>query len=209
MSKNILIGIGGGTASGKTTIAGAIKSSFSDKEVIIIRQDNYYKSQDFITLEERIKTNYDHPNAFDMELLEKHLTALINGKSINHPVYDFTTHTRAKETKHVEPGNVIILEGILALSDERILDIMDIKVFVDTEADLRFIRRLLRDTIERERTMEQSINQYIETAKPGHDQFVELSKIKADIIIPYQNHNTVAVEMLIDKIQYILLHKKK
>lgn len=205
--KNIIIGIGGGTASGKTTIAHSIENAFSSKEVIIIKQDNYYKSQDHLTEEERIRVDYDHPNAFDFDLLVEQITALRDGISIEQPQYDFTCHTRSSETLSIEPAKVIIIEGILVFSDDRLINLMDIKVFVDTEADLRFIRRLLRDTAERGRTINQSITQYIETAKPGHDRFVEPSKKKADIIIPYTNHNTVAIDMLIDKVRYIILRK--
>lgn len=202
--KNLIIGIAGGTASGKTTIAETINKAFSDNEVVIIRQDNYYKSQDHLTLEERIETNYDHPDAFDFKLLTEQILALQNGQKIQQPLYDFTVHTRAQNTICVAPSKVIILEGILVFADEQLLNAMDIRVFVDTEADLRFIRRLLRDTTERGRTQEQSITQYLKTAKPGHDQFVEPSKKKAHIIIPYTTHNTVAVDMLIDQINYIL-----
>ncbi|MGL4676622.1 MAG: uridine kinase [Brevinema sp.] len=206
--KNILIGIAGGTASGKTTIAQAIEKAFCSDEVVIIRQDNYYKSQDHLSTEERLQTNYDHPNAFDFDLLKQHLEELTQGKQIYQPNYDFTFHTRSSETSLINPGKVIILEGILAFADPAIIDIMDIKVFVDTEADLRFIRRLLRDTTERGRSIEQSINQYLFTAKPGHDLFVEPSKKLADIIIPYVNHNSVAINMLIDKVRYIVSQYK-
>ena len=206
--KNIVIGIAGGTASGKTTIAQAIERSFSRNEVVILRQDNYYNSQDHITLEERLSTNYDHPNAFDFELLRDHLKLLSEGKIIEQPIYNFTTHTRSSETHKIIPSRVIILEGILSFADSSLMDLMDIKVFLDTEADLRFIRRLLRDTVERGRTIEQSINQYLATAKPGHDQFIEPSKKKADIIIPYTDHNTVAIDMLIDHVRYIVSQNK-
>ncbi|MGL4367608.1 MAG: uridine kinase [Brevinemataceae bacterium] len=202
--KNIVIGIAGGTASGKTTIARAIGTSFSEDDVVIIRQDNYYKSQHHLSLEERISVDYDHPNAFDFDLLCTHMNLLRNGIEISQPLYDFTKHIRSDETTCVKPGKVIIVEGILVFADERLLKLMDIKVFVDTEADLRFIRRLLRDTVERQRTLDQSITQYLATAKPGHDQFVEPSKKKADIIIPYKDHNTVAIDMLIDQINYII-----
>lgn len=202
--KNILIGIAGGTASGKTTIAKAIDDAFEAHEVIIIRQDNYYRAQDHLNTEERLKTNYDHPNAFDFELLKMHLKLLLKGESIEQPNYDFTLHNRSKITSTTSPSRVIVLEGILSLADSELNSLMDIKVFVDTEADLRFIRRLLRDTAERGRTVEQSIQQYLDTAKPGHDTFVEPSKKLADIIIPYTSHNTVAINMLIDKVRFIV-----
>ncbi len=205
--KSVLIGIAGGTASGKTTIAKAIEEAFCSQEVIIIRQDNYYKSQDHLDVDARVLTDYDHPNAFDFELLKSHLKDLTTGKAIQQPLYDFTTHTRSKDTVTVNPSRVVILEGILSFADLELNDLMDIKVFVDTEADLRFIRRLLRDTSERGRTVEQSINQYLDTAKPGHDLFVEPSKKIADIIIPYTRHNTVAINMLIDKVRYTVSQK--
>ncbi|MGL4393898.1 MAG: uridine kinase [Brevinema sp.] len=207
MNKNIIIGIAGGTASGKTTIAYSIEKAFSIDEVVIIKQDNYYKSQDHLSEAERVNTDYDHPNAFDFDLLVEQMTMLKNGQAIEQPNYDFTQHTRLKETTHVEPAKVIIIEGILVFAETRLTNLMDIKVFVDTEADLRFIRRLLRDTAERGRTIDQSIHQYVETAKPGHDRFIEPSKKLADIIIPYTHHNTVATKMLIDKVHYIIQQK--
>ncbi len=206
--KRILIGIAGGTASGKTTIAKAIEAAFNSDEVVIIRQDNYYKSQDHLDMESRENTDYDHPNAFDFELLKTHLKQLSQGQDIEQPIYDFTTHTRSSESTIIKPSRVIILEGILSFADSELNEFMDIKVFVDTEADLRFIRRLLRDTSERGRSVEQSINQYLSTAKPGHDLFVEPSKKIADIIIPYTHHNTVAIDMLIDKVRYVVLRNK-
>ena len=206
--KNVLIGIAGGTASGKTTIARAIEAAFSEDEVVIVRMDNYYKSQDHLSMDDRVKTDYDHPDAFDMDLLREQLQDLIDNKSIEHPIYDFTIHTRSSKKQKMNPCQVIILEGILVLTEPKIVDLMDIKVFVDTEADLRFIRRLLRDTTERERSIHQSIAQYLDTAKPGHDQFVEPSKKRADIIVPYVEHNTVAVKMLIDQISYLAFVKK-
>ncbi len=206
--KNVLIGIAGGTASGKTTIARAIEVAFSEDEVVIVRMDNYYKSQDHLSMDDRVKTDYDHPDAFDMDLLREQLQDLIDNKSIEHPIYDFTIHTRSSKKQKMNPCQVIILEGILVLTEPKIVDLMDIKVFVDTEADLRFIRRLLRDTTERERSIHQSIAQYLDTAKPGHDQFVEPSKKRADIIVPYVEHNTVAVKMLIDQISYLAFVKK-
>lgn len=202
--KNILIGIAGGTASGKTTIAKAIDDAFEAHEVIIIRQDNYYRAQDHLKTEERLQTDYDHPNAFDFELLKMHLKQLLQGETIQQPNYDFTLHTRSPITTTTYPSRVIVLEGILSFADLELNKLMDIKVFVDTEADLRFIRRLLRDTSERGRTVEQSIQQYLATAKPGHDTFVEPSKKLADIIIPYTSHNTVAINMLIDKVRFIV-----
>lgn len=208
MAHNIVIGIAGGTASGKTTIAQAIENAFHKEEVLIIRQDNYYQSQDHLTAEERKLVDFDHPNAFDFDLLYAHIEKLRNGDSVEQPIYDFTTHTRSTKKVIASPARVIVLEGILVFEDPRLIKLMDVKVFIDTEADLRFIRRLLRDTAERGRTIEQSIEQYLRTARPGHERFVEPAKKKADIIIPYKDHNTVAIEMLIDKIRYIISQNK-
>ncbi|MGL4562865.1 MAG: uridine kinase [Brevinema sp.] len=204
MNKNIIIGIAGGTASGKTTIAHSIEKAFSSDEVVIIKQDNYYKSQEHLSESERVNVDYDHPNAFDFDLLVEQMSQLKKSHPIEQPNYDFTQHTRIDKKTIVNPAKVIIIEGILVFADLRLTNLMDIKVFVDTEADLRFIRRLLRDTTERGRTIQQSITQYIETAKPGHDRFIEPSKKMADLIIPYTIHNTVAINMLIDKVRYII-----
>lgn len=201
---NTVIGIAGGSASGKTTIAKSIEQSFNPSHVVILRQDNYYKPQDHLSVEERKFTNYDHPDAFDYPLLYRHLCNLRDGIAIEQPLYDFTMHTRSQTTCLIEPADVVIIEGIMIFDEKNIAGLMDIKVFVETDADLRFIRRLLRDTSERGRTVEQSIQQYLATARPGHESFVEPARKKADIIIPYTVHNTVAVEMLIDKISYLI-----
>ena len=199
-----VIGIAGGSASGKTTIARAIEKAFETESVIIIRQDNYYRPQDNLSLEERKYTNYDHPDAFDFPLLCSDIRALKDGKPVEQPQYDYTHHTRSSNTICTPSASVIIVEGIILFDHPELAALMDIKVFVETAADLRFIRRLLRDTSERGRTVEQSIHQYLATARPGHDAFVEPSRAKADIIIPYTIHNTVGVEMLVDKIRYLL-----
>ncbi|MGL5253440.1 MAG: uridine kinase [Brevinema sp.] len=199
-----VIGIAGGSASGKTTIAHAIEEAFKTESVIIIRQDNYYKPQDHLSLEDRKYTNYDHPEAFDFPLLCSDIQALKEGKNIEQPQYDYTHHTRSPNTVSTSSASVIIVEGIILFEHPELASLMDIKVFVETAADLRFIRRLLRDTSERGRTVEQSIKQYLSTARPGHDAFVEPSRAKADIIIPYTVHNTVGIEMLVDKIRYLL-----
>ena len=204
MSKPILIGITGGTGSGKSTIADALYSNFSNDCIAMIQQDMYYKDQSHLSMEERVKTNYDHPMAFDNDLLVEHLKALINGESIEKPSYDFTVHNRAKETTTVEARDIILVEGILILEDPRIRELLDIKVYVDTDADIRFIRRLKRDIEERGRSIDSVCNQYLETVRPMHEQFVEPSKKYAHIIIPEGGNNTVAIDLLITKISSVI-----
>lgn len=201
---NTVIGISGGSASGKTTVAHAIGQAFEPSQVVILRQDNYYKPQDELSPEERKFTNYDHPSAFDFALLGSHLKDLKAGRSVQQPLYDYTLHTRSGRETLLEPAAVIIIEGIMLFDEEQLAGLMDIKVFIETDADLRFIRRLLRDTAERGRSLEQSIQQYLSTARPGHEAFVEPARRKADIIIPYATHNTVGINMLIDKIRYLI-----
>ena len=201
----IIIGIAGGSASGKSSIALKLYKQFEErKSVIIIRQDDYYKDQSHLSMEERVKTNYDHPFAFDTELLVKHLNSLSQGITIIKPIYDFTQHTRSKDTEIIEPSDVIILEGLLVLEDELIRNKLDIKIFVDTDADVRFIRRLQRDVLERGRTMDSVIKQYLTTVKPMHEGFVEPSKKYADVIIPEGGHNIVAIDLLNTKINSII-----
>ncbi|MFC7393242.1 uridine kinase [Scopulibacillus cellulosilyticus] len=202
--KPIIIGVAGGTGSGKTTVAKEIYRSFPDQSIAIIEQDAYYKAQDHKTMEERLLTNYDHPLAFDHDLLTRHLNDLLQFKPIEKPVYDYTVHTRSDKIIPVEPKDVIILEGILILEDERLRDLMDIKVFVDTDSDLRIIRRLLRDTQERGRSVESVINQYITVVRPMHLQFIEPTKRYADIIIPEGGQNAVAIDLMVTKIHSIL-----
>lgn len=204
MSKPILIGITGGTGSGKSTIADALYSNFSKDRITMIQQDMYYKDQSHLSMEERVKTNYDHPNAFDNDLLVEHLNDLINGKSIEKPRYDFTVHTRATDTQVVEAREIILVEGILILEDKRIRDLLDIKVYVDTDADIRILRRLQRDIEERGRTVDSVIDQYLTMVRPMHMQFTEPSKRYADIIIPEGGHNYVAIDLLMTKIKDIL-----
>ncbi|EOR27341.1 MULTISPECIES: uridine kinase [Clostridium] len=204
MNKPILIGITGGTGSGKSSIADAIYSSFSNECIAMIQQDMYYKDQSYLSMEERVKTNYDHPRAFDNDLLIKHLSDLINGIAIDKPIYDFSNHNRAKETVRVEPKDIIIVEGILVLEDERLRELLDIKVYVDTDADIRILRRLVRDINERGRTVDSVISQYLDVVRPMHMQFTEPTKRYADIIVPEGGQNKVAIDILVTKIKDIL-----
>ena len=204
MKKPILIGITGGTGSGKSTIADEIYNSFNEDCIAMIQQDAYYKDQSHLTIEERVKTNYDHPRAFDNDLLIEHLKSLINGKAIEKPIYDFTVHTRAKEKVIVNPRDIIIVEGILILEDERIRDLLDIKVYVDTDADIRILRRMIRDINERGRTVDSVVEQYLSVVRPMHMQFTEPTKKYADIIVPEGGHNKVAIDILVSKIKDIL-----
>ena len=204
MEKPILIGITGGTGSGKSTIADALYSNYSKDRITMIQQDMYYKDQSHLSMEERVKTNYDHPMAFDNDLLVEHLQKLIKGEAIEKPRYDFTIHNRAKDTTTVEPREIIIVEGILILEDERIRDLLDIKVYVDTDADIRILRRLVRDIDERGRTVESVIDQYLKMVRPMHMEFTEPTKRYADIIIPEGGHNYVAIDLLMAKIRDIL-----
>ena len=196
----MIIGIAGGTGSGKTTLTQRIKEAFAD-DVVVLSHDYYYKSNSHLTFEERTKLNYDHPNAFDTDLLIEHMKDLRNGKTIKHPVYSFVEHTRLEETVEIKPAKVIILEGILIFENKELCDLMDIKVFVDTDADLRIIRRLLRDVKERGRDLDSVINQYIDTVKPMHEEFVDPSKKRADIIIPEGGFNSVALSMLLERVR--------
>ena len=200
-----IIGISGGTASGKTTVALNIKrESETYGSVAVIRLDDYYKKQDEIPLEERKKVNYDNPSAYDSNLLIKHLKDLKAGKEIQKPIYDFVNHTRAKESVIIKPSNIIIVEGIMIFAISKLLKMFDIKLFVDTPDDIRFIRRLLRDTNQRGRSVDSVINQYLTTVRPMHEQFVEPSKVFADVIIPEGGENLIAIDIIVSKILNIL-----
>lgn len=203
MDKPITIGVAGGTGSGKTTIVNRLKSVLGDK-VVTLCHDYYYKSNSHMSFEERSKQNYDHPSAFDTDTMIEDIKVLRNGGSIYHPVYDFVNHTRAEEKVLVKPRQVIIVEGILIYENKELRDQLDIKVFVDTDADVRIIRRLIRDVKERGRDLDSVIDQYLKTVKWMHEEFVEPSKRQADLIIPEGGHNEVAVSMLIDKIKVLL-----
>jgi len=208
MDRPILIGIAGGTGSGKSTVTREIFKAITDKNVAVIEQDSYYKDQSELSYEQRVLTNYDHPFAFDNVLLKDHLEMLLRGESIEKPSYDFENHNRKKETETVEPRDIIILEGILILYDEDLRDLLDIKIFVDTDSDVRVIRRILRDIKERGRTLDSVIMQYMNTVRPAHLQFVEPSKRYADIIIPEGGYNKVAIDIIITKINDIINKKQ-
>ena len=198
--KTMIIGIAGGTGSGKTTLTRRLKERFGN-DVSIIYHDNYYKAHDEMTYEERCKLNYDHPDAFDTDLMIEQIKQLKDGKAIYCPTYDYTVHNRAKGTVTVNPTKVIIVEGILIFQNEALRDLMDIKIFVDTDADVRILRRLVRDVRDRARSMESVVSQYLATVKPMHEQFVEPSKRFADIIVLEGGHNVVALDMIIQRVQ--------
>lgn len=205
MSDSIIIGIAGGSASGKTSIAQAVYEYFKGShKTCIIKQDDYYKDQSHLSFEERVKTNYDHPFAFDNDLLVEHLNQLKVGKIVDKPTYDFTKHNRSHVVETITPRDVYILEGLFILYDEKIRQMCDILVFVDTDADIRFIRRLKRDIEERGRSLDSVCNQYLNTVRPMHEQFVEPSKKYAHIIIPEGGTNTVAIDLLITKIASVI-----
>ena len=207
--KTVIIGIAGGTASGKTTVAKRIyEDSLAYGDVAMIRLDDYYRRLDHLTLEERKKVNYDHPTSYDVELIVSHLNLLKNGEAINKPTYDFVIHNRSDVTELVKPAPVIILEGIMTFAIPEINEMCDIKIYVDTADDIRFIRRLKRDMKERGRSVESVIDQYLTTVRPMHSLFVEPSKRHANIIIPEGGHNTAAIDLVSTKIIDLLLKSK-
>ena len=209
MKKTILIGIAGGTGSGKTSVANAILAEFSPSEVVLIQQDSYYKDLKHLHIDERATVNFDHPDAVDFNELGEDLQSIIAGKTAKIPIYDFNTHTRTHETLTIENHHIIVLEGILALFDEKIRNMMDIKLYVDTPDDIRIIRRIKRDINKRGRTFESVIEQYYNTVRPMHEQFVEPSKKYANIIIPEGAHNKVAIDIIRTKIVSILLERNQ
>jgi len=202
--KRIVIGVAGGTGSGKTTVSQAILDRVGIDQIAYLQHDSYYRDRSQVPPDERVKTNFDHPDALESELLAHHLASLKAGQAIQVPVYDFTTHTRKARTVTVEPRKVILVEGILIFAEKALRELMDIKVFVDTDSDVRFIRRLQRDITERRRTMESVIRQYTETVRPMHLEFVEPSKRYADVIIPEGGFNLAAIDMLVAKVNAMI-----
>ena len=200
----VIVGVAGGTGSGKTTIAKAIYEQLGPENVAYIPHDAYYYDLSHLPPEERAKRNFDHPDSLETSLLIEHIKKLKQGEAVDIPVYDFATHTRRPETRHIEPRPIIVIEGILVFVEPALRDLMDIKIFVDTDADIRFIRRLVRDIQERGRTMESVIRQYLETVRVMHLEFVEPSKRYADIIIPEGGFNTVALDMVISRLRAML-----
>ena len=200
MGRILTIGIAGGTGSGKTTITRRIQRQFETR-VCTLYHDNYYRAHDSLTMEERSKLNYDEPAAFETDLLIRHLAALRRGEPVDEPVYDYTVHNRSRQTQRMFPAPVVLVEGILILADDALCRSLDIKVFVDADADVRILRRILRDVRDRGRSLESVVNQYLTTVKPMHELYVEPSRRRADIIIPEGGQNDVAVELLIRRIQ--------
>jgi uridine kinase len=202
----LIVGIAGGSGSGKTTLVREILKLLPGRSVVVLEQDAYYKAACHLSLEERRAVNYDHPAAMDNALLINHVRQLRRGLPVDRPVYDFTTYLRLAETVRVEPADVIIVEGILILENRRLRDLMDLRLFVDTDADIRFIRRLRRDILERGRSLQSVVDQYLSTVRPMHLEFVEPSKRHADVIIPEGGHNEAAIEMIAARLSAILGH---
>ena len=196
----IVIGVAGGTGSGKTTLVKALMNRFGEN-ITVLSHDNYYKQHNELTYEERTKLNYDHPDAFDTDMMIEHLRLLKQGVAIDCPTYDFTVHNRAEGILHIEPEKVIVVEGILIFQDLELCREMDIKIFVDTDADVRLCRRIRRDVRKRGRTIESVIDQYLTTVKPMHERYVEPSKKNADLIVPEGGKNLIALEMIVGRIQ--------
>lgn len=195
----IVIGIAGGTGSGKTTLTRALADKFAGRTTVIF-QDNYYKRQDHLTFEERTRVNYDSPEAFDIELMAQHIKDLKEMRPVKGPVYDFSKHNRTEQTVDIQPANVLLVEGILLFHEPRLCSLLDIKLFVDADADVRILRRIKRDVLERGRSIESVEKQYLETVKPMHELYVETSKRNADLIIPDGGRNLVALDMLVHRI---------
>jgi uridine kinase len=204
MVKSIIIGVAGGTASGKTTVADAILQRVGGDRIAYIQHDSYYRDLSHLPLEERRKLNFDHPDALETKLLVRHLQQLQADQPIEVPTYDFATYQRRDETRRVKPRRVILVEGILIFVDRELREMMDVKLYVDTDSDLRFIRRLQRDIKERDRTLETVINQYLNTVRPMHLEFVQPSKRYADVIIPAGGFNEAAIQMIVARIQGML-----
>ena len=204
MSRRILIGLAGGSGSGKTLVARTIVRELGSDKVVIIDQDSYYKDLEQIPFRDREARNFDHPDAFDTELLKTHLRDLLEGRAIEEPIYDYTQHRRAPETRRISDHLVVVLEGILIFHDAELRALMDIKLFVDADSDVRVIRRLRRDIVERGRSVDSILRQYEESVRPMHLQFVEPSKRFADVIIPGGGHNKVAIDLVKTKIRELL-----
>ncbi|HES2736102.1 TPA: uridine kinase [Streptococcus pyogenes] len=204
LKKPIIIGVTGGSGGGKTSVSRAILDSFPNARIAMIQHDSYYKDQSYMSFEERVKTNYDHPLAFDTDFMIQQLKELLAGRPVDIPIYDYKKHTRSNTTFRQDPQDVIIVEGILVLEDERLRDLMDIKLFVDTDDDIRIIRRIKRDMMERGRSLESIIDQYTSVVKPMYHQFIEPSKRYADIVIPEGVSNVVAIDVINSKIASIL-----
>jgi len=202
--KPLIIGVAGGTGSGKSTVARKVASAIDTSSVAFIDMDAYYNNYHALSLDERRRINWDHPDAFDWELLLAHLGALAAGQAIEKPEYDFVRHLRAERTHTVPAADVVVVDGILLLSDARVRSLCDVKVFVDADADVRLIRRLRRDLAERGRPLEEILDQYLTTVQPMHLEFVEPSKRYADVIVPQGGHNDVAIEMIVARIQHSL-----
>jgi uridine kinase len=205
MKKSILIGVAGGSGSGKTSMAKNIVRNFSPNQVVVIEQDSYYLDLEDLPMDIRNRHNFDHPDAYDFELMKSQLRTLLEGKSVEIPIYDYKTHTRRKDTTHYVSGHkIIVLEGIMVLYDPELREIMDIKIYMHTPPDIRFIRRLSRDMRDRGRSCESVIQQYLDTVRPMHEEFIEPTKQYADIIIPEGGHNKVAVDLFTTKVRHLL-----
>ncbi|MCR5657461.1 MAG: uridine kinase [Butyrivibrio sp.] len=203
MKKVCIVGIAGGSASGKTTIVNRIREKFGD-DIVVISHDSYYKAHNDLSYDERSRLNYDHPSSFDTERLIEDVKKLKDGEEVDIPVYDYAIHNRSEQTIHVKPKPVILLEGILILENKELRDLMDVKVFVDTDADERLMRRIRRDTIERARSVDSVLTQYIQTVKPMHEQFIEPSKKYADLIIPRGGENHTGINIFTEHLQNML-----
>lgn len=199
-----VIGVAGGTGSGKTTVSRRIQEAAHINHIAYIQHDNYYRDQSSLSLEQRARTNYDHPDSLETELLVEHLLCLRAGQAIDMPQYDFSIHTRSSQTQRVEPAPIILVEGILIFVEKELRELMDVRIFVDTDADIRFIRRLRRDMNERGRSLDSVVQQYMGTVRPMHMEFVEPSKRYADIIVPRGGDNRVAMEMIVSRIDALL-----
>jgi len=208
MKRPFVIGVAGGSGSGKTTLSNEIKKSIPKNLISYIQHDSYYRDQTHLTMDQRVLTNYDHPDSLETDLLVSHIKQLKDGKSITHPTYDFTKHNRAKKTVRVQAKPIILIEGILIFADKALRDQMDMKIFVDTDADLRLARRITRDVAQRGRTYQEVIEQYLLTVKPMHDVFVETSKKYANVIVPEGGFNTIATDMIRSQIKEIIKNAK-